>query len=335
MITDEEMFYAFTKCKELGALGQVHAENGDLIVEGQKECLEKGITGPEGQELSRPEEVEAEATNRAITIANRVNTPVYIVHVMSKGAADMIVKARKEGKRVYGEPIAAGLGSDGTNLFHRCWRHAAAYVMGPPLRPDVTVKDYLMKLLASGDLQAVGTDNCTFAANQKALGKDNFTQIPNGVNGIEDRMAIVWEKGVVPGILTPSEFVAVTSTNAAKIFNIYPQKGVIQPGADADVVVWDGKSSRVISKDTHHHAVDFNIFEGMKVHGIANVTISRGRVVWEDGELKTEQGWGKFVPRPCFGCVFDGIKERDEARDIAKRKVEREPYAGEVIQLPK
>ncbi|KYQ88758.1 dihydropyrimidinase [Tieghemostelium lacteum] len=332
MINDEEMYQVFKRCKELGALAQVHAENGDLVHEGQKKVLEMGITGPEGHELSRPEECEAEATNRAITIANRVNTPVYIVHVMSKGAAEVIVKHKKEGKKVYGEPIAAGLGVDGTHMWNKDWRHAAAYVMGPPIRPDPQTKEILMDYLASGDLSCVGTDNCTFCADQKAMGKDDFTKIPNGVNGVEDRMSIVWDKGVNTGKLTPCEFVRATSTAAAKIFNVYPQKGRIDVGSDADIVIWDPKKTKTISKETHHHACDFNIFEGMNVTGIAVTTIVKGKVVWSNNTLSTVKGSGKFVPRLPFGSVFDGITQRDQVRNELLRKVEREPYTGKVFQ---
>ncbi|GAM17846.1 hypothetical protein SAMD00019534_010210 [Acytostelium subglobosum LB1] len=334
MVTDEEMFHIFKKCKELGALAQVHAENGDLVFEGQKKMLELGITGPEGHEMARPEECEAEATLRAITIANRVNTPLYVVHVMSKSAANVIVQARKEGKRVYGEPIAAGLGVDGTHMWNCDWRHAAAFVMGPPLRPDPTTKGFLMDLLASGDLHCVGTDNCTFCANQKAMGKDDFTKIPNGVNGVEDRMSIVWENGVNTGKLTPCDFVRVTSSTAAKIFNIYPKKGRIEVGSDADIVIWDPQAEKTISAKTHHHAVDFNIFEGIKVRGLAATTIVAGKVVWNNGTLSTTLGSGRFVPRPSHGCVFDGINKRDEVRNELLRKVDRQPYTGPVF-VPK
>ncbi|KAF2070947.1 hypothetical protein CYY_007738 [Polysphondylium violaceum] len=335
MVTDEEMFHIFKRCKELGAIAQVHAENGDMVHEGQKKMLEMGICGPEGHEMARPEEVEAEATNRAIMIANRVNTPVYIVHVMSKGAAEVISKHKKEGKKVYGEPIAAGLGVDGTHMWNKDWRHAAAYVMGPPIRPDPQTKEVLMDYLASGDLSCVGTDNCTFCADQKALGKDDFTKIPNGVNGVEDRMSIVWENGVNKGKLTPSEFVRATSSAAAKIFNIYPQKGRIDVGSDGDIAVWDPQATKTISASTHHHAVDFNIFEGIQVKGIATHTIVSGNVVWENNTLKTVKGSGKFVPRKPFGCVFDGIVTRDELRNELLRKVDREPYTGPVIVLDK
>lgn len=332
-LNDTELYHVFARCKELGVLAQVHAENGDLIYEGQKRLLAMGIVGPEGHCMAQPEEVEAEATHRAIVIADRVNTPLYVVHVMSRAAADEIAAARKRGKRVYGEPIAAGLGTDGSHCWHSDWRHAAAYVMSPPLRRDPTVKEYLMRLLACGDLQTVGTDNCTFNADQKALGKDNFTKIPNGVNGLEDRMSIVWDRGVAPGVLTPSQFVAVTSANAARIFNLYPRKGRIAVGADADVVLWDPAAKRTISAKTHHHACDFNIFEGMTVCGCAVVTISRGRVVWASGALHCQPGHGRYIPRTPFGYAFEAITARDRQRSAQEIAVPREPYAGPVVRL--
>ena len=220
----------------------------------------------------------------------QVKCPLYVVHVMSKSAAEIIMRKRKEGNVIFGEPIAASLACNGTHYWHKCWRHAAAYVLSPPLREDVTTPDYLMDLLARGDLDCTGTDNCTFNSRQKALGIGDFTKIPNGVNGLEDRMSVIWERGVHTGVMTKERFVEVTSTAAAKIFNIYPQKGVIAPGSDADIVVWDPSRTRVISKDTHHHAVDFNIFEGMEVHGIADYVLTAGRVVVDDGEVKVVQG---------------------------------------------
>jgi len=335
MINDAQMLEVFHTCKKIGALAQVHAENGDAVYEGQARMLCRGVTGPEGHVMSRPEDVEAEATYRALVLGNRVNTPVHIVHVMSKMACDSVVRARREGWIAFAEAIAAGLGTDGTNCWHCNWRFAAAFVMGPPLRPDPTTKEYLMRHLATGDLQVVGTDNCTFNANQKAMGKDNFTKIPNGVNGLQDRMSIVWEKGVYAGIITPQQFVAVTSTNAAKLFGCYPQKGRVAAGSDADICVWDPNSVRTISAKTHFHAVDFNIFEGMVVHGNAFVTISRGKVVYEDGKLFVENGSGKFVPRDRFGFAFQGIAERDAARDRQEAKVDREPYSGPVFDPSK
>lgn len=143
------------------------------------------------------------------------------------------------------------------------------------------------------------------------------------MNGIEDRLSIVWEKGVHAGLITPQQFVAVTSTNAARIFGVYPQKGRLEPGADADIVIWNGEKERTISKETHHHKVDFNIFEGMKVHGVCETTVVRGKVVWENNKLVCEQGYGRYVNRPAFAMPFEGIAQRDKIRDERQFKVER------------
>jgi len=325
MLNDSEFYQVLERAKELGAICMVHAENGDLLDEAQKKMLKLGITGPEAHYLSRPESFEAEATNKAITIADYVTSPVYIVHVMSKDAADIVVKARNKGNVLFGEVLAAALGTDGRNLWHKDWKIAAGHVMSPPLNPDPTTKTYLMKLLQSNGLQVVGTDNCTFCNSQKEMGKDDFSKIPNGVNGIEDRLSIVWTKGVKEGLLSPSDFVRVTSSTAAQIFNLYPRKGVIQEGADADIVIWNGEKERIISKHTHHQAVDFNVFEGMKVKGESEVTISNGRVVWENGNFTKDlqQGLGRYVERKPFGFAFERIQDLDRVKDPRNFKVDR------------
>ena len=158
------------------------------------------------------------------------------------------------------------------------------------------------------------------------MGKNDFTKIPNGVNGLEDRMSVIWEKGVESGMMTKERFVDVTSTTAAKIFNIYPQKGVIQPGSDADIVVWDPTKSRTISKETHHHAVDFNIFEGMHVHGIADYVLSNGRVVVEEGQLKVVQGMGRYIPTGAYSpYIYDQVHQAEEARNAREVGIHRTP----------
>ncbi|KAK7099086.1 hypothetical protein V1264_003277 [Littorina saxatilis] len=332
MMDDSELYAAFKRCKEMGALPLVRAENGSIIALKAEELVAMGVVGPEGHELGRPEEVEAEATQRAITIADQAGSPLMIVPVMSKSSADVISAARRNGKVVFGEPIAASLGTDGTHQWNKCWRHAAGHVMGPPLRPDPSTPGYLMDLLANNDLQLAGSDNNTHNADQKALGKDDFRLIPHGVNGVEDRMSVLWEKGVRAGKMDACRFVAATSTTAAKIYNIYPKKGRIAVGSDADVVIWDPNQTRKISAQTHHQAVDFNIFEGMECHGVPLYVMSNGHVVVDEGQLKVTQGLGRFVPTPCHSeAVYGRIKARDQAR--CPLPVERENYSGTVVNI--
>jgi len=331
-LDDTDLMSAFAACKKIGALAQVHAENGDVIKENSKKLLEKGITGPEGHELSRPEEVEAEATNRACVLANQTGTSLYVCTVSCEGSGKVISEGRLRGQSIFAETTPAYLAVDGSNHDARCWRHAASHVTSPPIRRHVG-ENVLTELLQAGDLQTTGTDNCTFSSSQKALGKDDFTKIPNGVNGVEDRMSVIWEKGVHQGKMDACRFVAVTSTNAAKIFNIYPQKGRIAVGSDADIVVWNPHATRVISAQTHHQAVDFNIFEGMTVHGVADYVLTRGAVAVVEGRMTAATaGWGRYVETEPF-CP--AVYARTPARDAAKKweKVEREPYAGPVIDL--
>ncbi|XP_022243523.1 dihydropyrimidinase-like [Limulus polyphemus] len=331
MLRDGELLQMLHACKNLGAVAMVHAENGDIIAENEKRMLNMGVTGPEGHIYSRPEEVEAEATFRASVLANQVNCPLFIQHVMSRSAAKVIAKRRGEGCLLYADTVAAALGTDGSHHLNACWRHAAGHVTVPPLCTDPSTPVGLMNLLGSGDLQVTASNHCTFSANQKALGQNDFTMIPHGVNGIEERMSVVWEKGVVMGILDPCRFVAVTSTNAAKIFNIYPRKGRIQVGSDADIVVWNPEQTRTISVKTHHSQADFNIFEGMECHGVADIVIAGGRVVVDQGQLQVTKGEGRFIDTPPF-CpyIFSCVRAKDKA--CQPFKVEREPYESVAVE---
>ncbi|XP_055546224.1 dihydropyrimidinase isoform X4 [Wyeomyia smithii] len=311
-VTDSELYEIFETCKELGAVAQVHAENGDVIAKNVQKLLAAGVTGPEGHELSRTEEVEAEAVNRACVIAHQTKTPLYVTRVTSKLAAEQVSQARRRGLLVYGETLASSLGCTLTNVKPNA---LAYYVKSPPIRQDPETPRHLMKFLALDDLQTTGSDNCTFNKNQKELGRYDFTKIPNGVNGVEDRMSVVWEKGVQTGLIDPQRFVAITSTNAAKIFNLYPRKGRIAPGSDADVLIWDPKEVRTISAASHHQACDFNIFEGMKCHGVPDFVIVHGRVCMENGVLRVAEGQGSFLETPVNPpFVYDalnGITDRN------------------------
>lgn len=320
MCDDELLVKSFTRAGELGALCTVHAENGELVAHLQEDILAQGITGPEGHPLSRPPEVEGEAANRAIRIAQVLNVPLYIVHNSCKDSLQAITRARNEGQRVFGEVLAGHLLVDDSVYLDPDWDTAAAYVMSPPFRPKHH-QEALWAGLQSGMLQTTATDHCCFCAPQKRMGHNNFTQIPNGTGGVEDRMHVLWHHGVNSGRLTPNEFVGVTSANAARIFNIYPRKGSISVGADADLVIWDTEKERTISKETHHQNVDFNIFEGMTVRGINTATISQGKVVYQDGDIRSVRGAGRYVDRPTFANYYGAIQRKGEAQ--APQAVER------------
>ncbi len=320
MADDEVLVNSFSRALELGAIPTVHAENGELVFRLQKALYEKGMTGPEAHPLSRPPEVEGEAANRAIRIAEVLKVPLYIVHNSCIQSLEAITRARNEGQRVFGEVLAGHLVVDDSVYRHEDFETAAAYVMSPPFRPKEH-QAALWRGLQSGNLQTTATDHCCFCADQKAMGKDDFRIIPNGTAGIENRMEVLWDQGVNTGRLTRNEFVRVTSTNAAQIFNIYPRKGSISVGADADIVVWDPQATKTISAETHYQKVDFNVFEGMTVTGCASHTISRGKVVYANGELDVERGAGRYVDRPAFAPYYDALQKQAQlAEPVAVKR---------------
>ncbi len=308
MADDEILYNSFSRALELGAMPTCHAENGEMVFQLQQKLLNQGIRGPEGHPLSRPPAAEAEAANRAIKIADVIGVPVYLVHVSTADALAEITRARSNGQRVYGECLAGHLLIDDSVYLQKDFAQAAAHVMSPPFRAPEH-QTALWKGLQSGNLQTTATDHCCFCAEQKAAGIDDFSKIPNGTAGIEDRMAVLWTHGVSTGKFTLEEFVDISSTNAAKIFNIHPRKGSIQVGADADIVVWNPELSKTISAKTHHQNIDFNIFEGMAVKGLPSHTISMGELKYANGKILAKQGTGTYIKRPAFHPIFTAMNK--------------------------
>ena len=323
MVEDDEMFASFRRCAELGALPLVHAENGDIVAALQEKYMAEGLTGPEGHAYSRPPEVEGEAANRAIMIADAAGVPVYIVHVSCEQAHEAIRRARQKGMRVYGEPLIQHLTLEEGEYANKEWDYAAQRVMSPPFRSKEH-QDGLWAGLAAGSLQVVATDHCAFTTKQKRMGLKGFPMIPNGTGGLEDRLAVLWTRGVETGRLTPNEFVAVTSTNIAKILNVYPRKGAIVEGAER--ISWSGtrRSPRRSRRAGQKSIIDYNVFEGFSVSAQARYTLSRGDVVWAYGQNSQPQpGRGKFVPRPAFPAPHKALAAWKEL--TSPRKIERDP----------
>ncbi|MFP1643325.1 dihydropyrimidinase [Pontitalea aquivivens] len=320
MVNDDELFASFRRCAELGAVPMVHAENGDVVAELSARLLAGGNTGPEAHAYSRPPQVEGEATNRAIMIADMAGVPLYVVHTSCEEAHEAIRRARQQGKRVWGEPLIQHLTLDESEYFNADWDHAARRVMSPPFR-DKRHQDSLWAGLSGGTLSVVATDHCAFTTDQKRHGVGDFTRIPNGTGGLEDRMPMLWTHGVNTGRITMNEFVAVTSTNIAKIMNIYPKKGAVLVGADADLVVWDPKASKTISASHQQSAIDYNVFEGKVVTGLPRFTLTRGRVAVTGGVVAPAEGYGQFVARPAGAAVNRALSTWKEL--TAPRPVQR------------
>ncbi len=295
-VDDVELIEVMKTARDLNALVTVHAEHGDMVVELQNKLMAEGKTGPKYHALSRPAPLEGEATSRAIMLARMTKEPLYIVHVTCVQAIEAIAEARARGQRVHGETCPQYLLLD-DSIYDKPDFEGAAAVMSPPIRPKGH-QEPLWNALRSGVLEVVATDHCPFNLHgQKDMGKDDFRKIPNGAAGIEHRLPLMYTYGVLTGRLDLHQFVDVTSTRAAKLFGLYPRKGSITVGADADLVVWDPEASGVISAGTHHHKVDRNIFEGFETRGACSSVIVNGRVQFSGGDLKVEKGAGRYLER--------------------------------------
>ncbi len=298
-VDDETIFKTLQVCAKAGGLVQVHAENGDVIEVTTKQALHAGHTEPKYHALTRPVECEGEATHRAIRLAEMAGAPLYVVHVSSAMAADAIGDGRKRGLSIYGETCPQYLVCDSSD-YERPDFQGAKYVLSPPIR-DKWNQAVLLAKLKNLELHSFGSDHCSFnLCGQKELGKHDFSKIPNGAPTIEDRLAILYEVGVNRGILGLNNFVALGCTNPAKFFGLYPRKGTIAVGSDADIVVWDPKAERTISAATHHMNVDNNVFEGMRIKGRPRYVFSRGQKVADGDTFIGKAGHGKFQTAAPF-----------------------------------
>ncbi|MCM3029743.1 dihydropyrimidinase [Niallia sp. MER 6] len=297
---DETLFRTLLAAKELGALVMVHAENGDVIDYLVKKALQEGNTAPIYHALTRPPEAEGEATGRAAALTGLAKSQLYVVHVSCAEAAEKIAAARNSGIDIWGETCPQYLVLDQSYLEKPDFE-GAKYVWSPPLREKHN-QEILWNALKTGQLQTLGSDQCSFDfKGQKDLGKDDFSKIPNGGPLIEDRVSILYSEGVVGGRISLNQFVDIMSTKAAKLFGLYPQKGTIAVGSDADLVIFNPDVKRVISAETHHMAVDYNPFEGMEVTGEPVSVLSRGEFVIKDKLFTGQAGAGQFIKRAKYG----------------------------------
>jgi dihydropyrimidinase len=296
LVDDATIFKAMKMAGKHGGLICMHAENGVVIDAIVKQALADGLTAPKYHALTRPTKAEAEGVHRAIAIAEMAESPVYIVHLSSSDALDEVTRARDAGINAYAETCPQYLFLD-YSVYEQPGFEGAKWVMTPPIREQWN-QEKLWRGLKFNDLQVVSTDHCPFCfKEQKELGRDDFSKIPNGGPGVEHRMSLIYNGGVAQGRITVNRFVELTSTAAAKIFGLFPRKGTIAVGSDADIVIFDPDEEMTISAATHHMRVDYSCYEGMRVRGVTKTVLSRGEVVIEEGEYVGRRGHGSFLKR--------------------------------------
>ena len=309
-VDDTTLFRAMQVAEKHGLLVMVHAENGDVIAELTKKLLAEGKTDPKYHAVAHPALAEAEATGRAVALAGISGASLYVVHMTCEESLEQLALGRAKGLRVMGESCTQYLYVFEKDLA-RPGFEGAKFVCSPPVRQPKDAQ-VLWKALTDGTLQAISTDHCPFwyaggvdgRVPGKELGRESFHKIPNGMPGIEDRMAVMWHGGVNGGHYSANRFVEITATNPAKIFGLYPRKGTIAPGCDADIVIWDAQKEHTISAATHHMNTDYNVYEGMTVRGWPEKVFLRGRLLVDGDEWLGERGSGQFLRRKPFAEVL-------------------------------
>ena len=295
MLDDASIFKAMLRTGRNGGTICMHAENGGVIDVLVQRALAEGKTAPKYHALTRPARAEGEATHRAIALAEMADVPVYIVHLSAAEALEMVTEARDRGLPAFAETCPQYLFLSYDN-YEEPGFEGAKYVMSPPLRQKET-QNRLWRGLAGNDLQAIATDHCPFCMKEKHLGDGDFSKIPNGAPGIETRMSLVYDGGVRTGKISLNRFVELTSTSPAKIFGLFPRKGTVAPGSDADLVIFDPVKTMTLRAKTLHMNVDYNPYEGREVTGVTETVLSRGRVIIEGGQFVGRAGAGAFIKR--------------------------------------
>jgi dihydropyrimidinase len=295
MLDDASIFKAMLRTGKNGGTICMHAENGGVIDVLVKKALAEGKTAPKYHALTRPARAEGEAAHRAIALAEMADVPVYIVHLSAAEALEQVVEARDRGLPAFAETCPQYLFLSYDN-YEEPGFEGSKYVMSPPLREKAT-QDRLWRGLAFNDLQAIATDHCPFCMREKHLGDGDFSKIPNGAPGVETRMSLVYDGGVRTGRISMNRFVELTSTSPAKIFGMFPKKGTIAPGSDADIVIFDPEKTTTLSAKTHHMKVDYNPYEGRQVTGVTETVLSRGKVIIDAGKFTGRAGAGSFLKR--------------------------------------
>ena len=296
LVDDGTIYKAMQTAGEYGGLICMHAENGVVIDVIVKQALAKGHTAPKYHALTRPTKAEAEGVHRAIALADMARSPVYIVHLSCSDALDEVTRARDMGIPAFAETCPQYLFLD-YSVYEKPGFEGAKWVMTPPIREQWN-QEKLWRGIKYNDLQVISTDHCPFCMKeQKELGKDDFSKIPNGGPGVEHRMSLIYNGGVAEGRIDVNRFVEITSTAQAKIFGLFPRKGTIAVGSDADIVIFDPNEEMTISAKTHHMRVDYSAYEGMKVRGVTKTVLSRGEVVIEEGQYVGRKGHGSFLKR--------------------------------------